>query len=154
MSMLSKLDEGNRKQHISNYDDVEGIIHGLKTLGLDEVSERLDDLNDICNDEAPDMLPINIDSLRSFALFMVESCRFLPIPEFGVGYEGDLQALWEFGEENSVVMDFLAEGGIGLLAVSFNPRSPKIEQVLVNDTLPDFLVPMAMKRIMAEFFSS
>ncbi len=151
---FSQLNEDYRKKQISAADTIEAIAHALETLELNAVSKRLGYLNSVCDDDDPDQAPFNIDSVRSFALFMVESYKFIPTPKLGIRPDGALQAYWRFGEDHSAVMDFFPEDKIGLLAMSSGLSQPQVENVRVNDTLPKDLATIHFMQFAQSVLSS
>ena len=91
--------------------DAELIIEELRKSGLSAVADRLSWLRQLAADD-PDERPMDADSLRRLAAFLVSERR-LPHPQIGVSPDGLVQAEWRLpGTAGD------AEGG-GILALEF-----------------------------------
>ena len=98
------------------------IVDALKSQGLNEVVNRLVQLKEMIAGD-PDEPDLAIDSLRSFAEFIMEETH-LPIPEIGAGPEGFVEAEWRIppGGERKAASDESYWGrGDGILAMKFLP---------------------------------
>lgn len=87
------------------------IIKELRKSGLGEVADRLSYLQQLAADD-PDERPMNVDSLRELAAFLLSERR-LPHPQIGVSPDGLAQAEWRLP---GVAGD--PQGG-GILALEF-----------------------------------
>ena len=68
------------------------IVDTLKSHGLNEVASRLVQLKEMIAED-PDETDLVIESLRSFAEFIIQEAH-LPVPEIGAGPEGYVEAEW------------------------------------------------------------
>ena len=101
--------------------EVNGILDALRLHGLNEVAVRLVHLKELL-DEDPDELDLVIESLRSFAEFIIQE-PYLPVPEIGAGPEGFVEAEWRISpSEGMATPNELYWGyGDGILAMKFLP---------------------------------
>ena len=91
--------------------DADLIIEELRKSGLNAVADRLSWLQQLAADD-PDERPMDVDSLRELAAFLVSERR-LPHPQIGVSPDGLAQAEWRLpGAAGD------PEGG-GILALEF-----------------------------------
>ena len=98
------------------------IVDALKSHGLNEVANRLVQLKEMIAED-PDEPDLAIDSLRSFAEFIMEETH-LPIPEIGAGPEGFVEAEWRIphsGERKAASDESYWGRGDGILAMKFLP---------------------------------
>ena len=114
------------------YDTCEGVVAFLRRSGLERIAARLDYLQQVV-DEDPEHPPMQIESLRSLATFLVAE-RQLPHPQISVGVEGLLSAQWRTASNDVMAMEFLASGSIRFAALS-GPGDPE-DQLNISDTLP------------------
>ena len=111
----------------------EEIIAVLSLFGLDAVADRLGYLRSLADDD-PDEAPIEIESLRAMALFLMSE-RQLPDPRVGVTPDGFIQIDWSVQPNGLLAMEFLPSGLIRFAAISA-PAQRGIERLNVNGTLP------------------
>ena len=111
----------------------EEIIGVIKTLVRDAVADRLAYLYDIV-EEDPDEPPMDIDSLRAMALFLISE-RELPDPQIGVNPDGLVQTQWRVPSGGLLAMEFLPMGLIRFAAVS-EPATPGVERQRFSGALP------------------
>ena len=114
------------------YDTCEGVVAFLRRSGLERIAARLDYLQQVV-DEDPEHPPMQIESLRSLATFLVGE-RQLPHPQISLGAEGLLSAQWRTPSNDVMAMEFLASGSIRFAALS-SPGDPE-DQWNITGTSP------------------
>ena len=110
----------------------EEIIDALRP-GLDEVADRVEYLRSLADDD-PDETPVEIESLRAMALFLMGQRQLLE-PRIGVTPDGLIQVEWRLPSNGILAMDFLTSGLIRYAAISA-PAQPGVDRLSVNGTLP------------------
>ncbi len=111
------------RRSISNSNSVEEIITVLRSAGLTTIAKRLTDLKEI-TDEESDGNPINIESLRIAARFIMENIienTWMPNPEITVSYEGLIYLRLQSGLKDTLGMKFLPSTSIRFTAIMHNP---------------------------------
>ena len=121
-----------RPQIESATSDVE-IIAILRLFGLGGIANRLCYLRNLA-DEEPDETPIEINSLRSMALFLMGE-RQLHDPQIGVTPDGLAHVEWRLRANGILAMQFLTSGQIRFAALSA-AAEPGAERPNVRGTLP------------------
>ena len=111
----------------------EEIITALRLFGLDAVADRLGYLCSLAYDD-PDEAPIEIESLRPMALFLM-SQRQLRDPQIGITPNGLMQIEWRLPSNGILAMEFLFSGLIRFAAISA-PAQRGVDRLSVNGTLP------------------
>ncbi len=111
----------------------EGIIAVLRLFGVEAVADRLSYLRSLSDDD-PDETPIDVESLRAMALFLMSE-RQLPDPQIGITPDGLMQTEWRTPPNGILAMEFLPSGSIRFAAVSA-PAQPGVDRLSVNGTLP------------------
>lgn len=96
---------------------VNDITAALSFAGRRIVADRIEKLDEITTEGAPDEPPILLASLRELALFLLSESR-LADPEIGVSPNGLLLAEWAAAERGVVAMEFRPDGIIQFAAVS------------------------------------
>ena len=107
---------------LTTFAEENDILDALRSHGLEEVAVRLVHLKQLL-DEDPDGPDLAIESLRSFADFLLRETH-LPVPEIGAGPEGFVEAEWRipFGEGKMATSNEQYWGnGDGILAMKFLP---------------------------------
>lgn len=98
------------------------IVDTLKSHGLNEVASRLVQLKEMIAED-PDETDLVIESLRSFAEFIIQEAH-LPVPEIGAGPEGYVEAEWRIpssvGRKAALDESYWGRGD-GILAMKFLP---------------------------------
>ena len=110
----------------------EGVVALLRRSGLERIAARLDYLRQVV-DEDPEHPPLEIESLRSLAAFLL-AARQWPHPQISAGPDGLLSAQWKTPSAEAMAMEFLASGLIRFAALS-SPGDPE-DQWSVSGTLP------------------
>ena len=109
------------------------IVAVLRLFGLDAIADRLGYLRSLADDD-PDESPIEIESLRAMALFIMRQRR-LPDPRIGVTPGGLMQIEWQVPPNGILAMEFLPSGLIRFAAISA-PVQRGENRLSVNGTLP------------------
>ena len=109
------------------------IVAVPRLFGLDTIGSRLGYLRSLVDDD-PDEGPIDIESLRAMALFIM-SQRQLPDPRIGVTPGGLIQIEWQVLPKGILAMEFLPSGLIRFAAISA-PVQRGENRLSVNGTLP------------------
>ena len=109
------------------------IVAVLRLFGLDAIANRLGYLRSLA-DEDPDEKPMEIESMRWMALFLMGQ-RQLPDPQIGITPDGLAHIEWRFSSNGILAMQFLASGSIRFAAVSA-PAETGGERLNVSGTLP------------------
>ena len=80
---------------IENASTPEEIIGVLRQFNLDAIADRLTDLRTLVEDD-PEESPMELESLRSLAIFLMSEIRErqLPEPEIGVTPDGLIEIAW------------------------------------------------------------
>ncbi len=114
---------------IENASTPEEIIDILRRFNLDAIADRLTDLRTLVKDD-PEESPMELESLRSLATFLMSEIRErqLPEPEIGVTPDGLVEIAWSLPPHNGILaMDFLISGQIQYTAISA-PAQYGVEQ--------------------------
>ncbi len=99
---------------ISNAEHHETIFEIFDTVEFREISSRLRYLHEITQDFDPEDPPMELESLRQFALFCVSDGNSLPNFEIGISPNGGfLQIEWS-SNRASALMKFLPDGNISI----------------------------------------
>ncbi|MCY4509272.1 MAG: hypothetical protein OXG35_20275 [Acidobacteria bacterium] len=93
------------------------IKAALSFAGRRIVADRIEELDEITTEGAPDEPAIVLASLRALALFLLSESQ-LADPEIGVSPNGLLLAEWAAPERGVVAMEFRPDGIIQFAAVS------------------------------------
>ena len=112
---------------------IEEIVAILEMSGLDSIAARICYLQGL-PDEDPDEPPLQFDSLRALATFLLGEQQ-LGSPQIGVNPDGLAQAEWRVDERGILAMEFLPSGLIRFAAVSA-PAGSGVERTRVSGTLP------------------
>lgn len=110
------------------------IIALLRLFGLEAVADRLALLQEFEMDSEPDDRPMQLESLRQLALFLM-SQRQVVDPEIGVSPDGIAQVEWRVGGKGILAIKFLPSGLIRFAAISA-PARKGVERRSVSGTLP------------------
>ncbi len=105
----------------SCHEDIFSVLNQARCI---EIVEQLKFLNDLTNDD-PDELPMNLESLKTLAIFFMGHGKYLPDPAIGISPFELLQAEWH-NQWSSAVMKFLPDGNIryaGVIEDSDNPKT-------------------------------
>ena len=108
------------------------IIEVLRLTNLGAAASRIDYLNSL-DDDDPDEAPIQVDSLRHLALFLIEE-RSLQEPRIGVSPDGLMQIEWRLEHDGILAMQFLGAGQIQFAAIAGNVSKDMTRERL-NGTL-------------------
>ena len=111
----------------------EGIIAVLRLFGVEAVADRLSYLRSLSDDD-PDETPIDVESLRAMALFLMSE-RQLPDPQIAISSDGLMQTEWRMSPNGILVMEFRRSGLIRFAAISPSTE-PEVDRHRVNGTLP------------------
>ena len=118
---------------------VEDTIHTLKSLGFNEIAERLAYLQKVVEEEEGDGGdPIEFQSLKNFSIFIVRK-QGLPMPQIGITMEGLIHTVWDPPGIGTLVMNFLKSGDIAFTAL-YHQHTPKNRRRRINGELPPDLV--------------
>lgn len=101
------------KRLVSIADSKEGVIAAVRHFGLDSTANRLAYLDNLV-EEDPSVEIIEIESLRRFAVFILD--RYLPLPKIGISPGGLVQAVWLI-PDGILSMDFLPYDKVRFTAV-------------------------------------
>lgn len=96
--------------------DTQEIIEALRLADLGAIADRIDYL-DRLDDDDPDEAPIQVDSLRRLASFLIEE-RALKKPRIGVSSDGSMQIEWDLENDGILAMQFLSAGPIQFAAIA------------------------------------
>ena len=110
----------------------EEIIAVLRSFGLDAITDRLNYLRQLVEDD-PDEPSMALESLRAMALFLMSE-RQLAAPQIGVTPDGLAQIEWRFPTNGILAMEFLSSGLIRFAAISASAQRG-VERLSVNGTL-------------------
>ena len=80
----------------------DNVINELTTRGLEDFAERLQYLYEVTEEDEEG---IRLDSLRSFAIFMIKNRGMTP-PQITITTEGLIQAIWRHPRQGTLVMNF------------------------------------------------
>ena len=122
---------------IENASTPEEIIGVLRQFNLDAIADRLTDLRMLVEDD-PEESPMELESLRSLAIFLMSEIRErqLPEPEIGVTPDGLVEIAWSLPPHNGILaMDFLLSGQVQYAAISA-PAQHGVEQKTASGTSP------------------
>ena len=111
----------------------EGIIAVLRLFGLEKVTDRLDYLRGLTDDD-PDEPPMDVESLRAMSLFLISE-RQLPEPEIGITPDGLIQTEWRTPPNGILAVEFLPSGLVRFAAIS-SPAQQGVDRLSLNGTLP------------------
>ena len=106
----------------------EEVIAVLRMFGLDSIADRL------VYDDDPDEPPIDLESLRAMALFIMSE-RQLPLPRIAVSPDGMIQIEWRPEDSGIIAMNFLPSGLIRFAAIS-STDACEGDRLRVSGTLP------------------
>ena len=109
------------------------IIAILRLFDLEAIANRLAYLQHLVEDD-PEDCSINIESLRSFACFLMSE-RQLTDPQIGVTANGLIQIEWVFRTNGILAMEFLPSRMIRFAGISDSNEAGS-ERPHVNGTLP------------------
>lgn len=101
------------KRLVSKVDSKEDVIAAVRHFGLDSTANRLAYLDKLV-EEDPEEEVIEMESLRRFAVFMLD--RHLPLPKIGISPGGLVQAVWLI-PDGILSMDFLPYDKVRFTAV-------------------------------------
>ena len=122
---------------VENASTPEEIIDILRRFNLDAIADRLTDLRTLVEDD-PEESPMELESLRSLAIFLMSEIRErqLPEPEIGVTPDGLVEIAWSLPPHNGILaMDFLLSGQIQYTAISALAQHG-VEQKTASGTSP------------------
>ena len=112
-------------------------------VGMGKMADRILYLCELADGD-PDEAPINLESLRKFALFII-SRQHLPRPRTSVNPDGLVQAVWSTGDGGILAMNFLPTGDVRFAAIP-GPREPKdlhgLNGVLQPDLVMEAIQPL------------
>lgn len=109
------------------------IIATLRLFGLDAAANRLTYLHSLMDDLDPDDKPLNLESLRQFAIFLMGE-RIPKNPQIGMTPNGTLQAEWRIGTRGLLAMEFLASGKIRYAGISA-PAAAGVNRDVANGSM-------------------
>ena len=131
------------ERRIARASTPEQIIDALRDSGLPMVADRLVYLCAVI-EEDPAEQPVNLESLREFADFLLSEREF-PQPEVGVAPGGLLQVEWEIEPEGRLAMEFLPPMLIRFAAVAgrreLGPRRQRVSGTCPKDDALRALLP-------------
>ena len=138
----ASTEQAIRQQSIANADSREGVTSLLRQAGLDAAADRLDDLQELI-EEDPEEPEMSLDSLRQLALFLMEE-RQLPSPDISISPEGIMGISWRIPVKGIVAMEFLLSGLI-MFAGTCGQGGSENERIVVNGKLPRAETLQALK---------
>ncbi|MCY3941136.1 MAG: hypothetical protein OXG29_08690 [Gammaproteobacteria bacterium] len=105
----------------------------LELCGLKDIANDIRDLKVLVDDD-PESLPLNLESLRHAAIFLVSERKF-PYPLVSIAPEGYVWMEWQIAPDGLLGMNFLPSGRIQFVAV---PRPPQenLETETLEGTVP------------------
>ena len=113
----------------------EEIVAAIRYGGWSAIADRLTYLRGLALED-PDEIPIQIESLRNFALFVANrQQRQLPEPQIGVNPDGFACTEWRIANHGILAMDFLPSGQVRFAAILKFPESGNARWS-VNGVLP------------------
>ena len=113
----------------------EEIVAAIRYGGWNAIADRLTYLRGLALED-PDEIPIQIESLRNFALFVANrQQRQLPEPQIGVNPDGFACTEWRIANHGILAMDFLPSGQVRFAAILKFPESGNARWS-VNGVLP------------------
>ena len=127
-----RLVEYGYRERLSSMNKAQEIIEVLRLTNLGAAASRIDYLNSL-DDDDPDEAPIQVDSLRHLALFLIEE-RSLQEPRIGVSPDGLMQIEWRLEYDGILAMQFLGAGQIQFAAIAGNVSKDMTRERL-NGTL-------------------
>ena len=119
------IESTERQPQIENACTPEEIVDALRQFKLNAIADRLADLQKMVEDD-PEEPPMQLESLRSLAIFLIREIhpRQLPEPGIGVTPDGLLEIAWSLPPHNGMLaMDFLPAGQIQYTAISAPAQS-------------------------------
>lgn len=122
----------SRQDHIVDASSHGGILRLLRLFGLESIADRLAYLQGLALDD-PDEQPMEIDSLRELAIFLMEE-RQLSNPELTISPTGLAQAEWRVGKSGLLAMEFQPTGLIRFAAISA-PATHGKQRTIVSGTM-------------------
>ena len=123
---------------IKNAKKLDTITSVLEHFGWKQIANRLVYLNKMVLDD-PDETPIELESLRIFALFITNQTQ-LPSPEIGIGLDGLIHAEWRIENHGILTMAFLTSNSVRFVAI-LKPLKPEDQQWSTQDTQsPDLMI--------------
>lgn len=128
--------------------DTQEIIEALRLADLGAIADRIDYLDSL-DDDDPDEAPIQVDSLRRLASFLIEE-RALKKPRIGVSADGSMQIEWYLENDGILAMQFLSAGQIQFAAVAV---SQDITREHLSGTLPKADMMNAIRPLLLEIQS-
>lgn len=125
------------------------VIAALKHIGQEPIADRLVYLHDVVADDL-DEKPIDLESLRQFALFIYRNQ--LPDPQIGTSVDGFVHAEWRIEDQGILAMVFLPSGSIEFVAM-LKPSAPEERSWSVRSTqsperMMDYIKPFTVKMAM------
>ena len=111
---------------VTNADMSMEIIAILRLSGMVAIANRLSSLRQI-TDNDPDEAPMNVESLRYLALFLLSE-REMRAPQIGLNPDGILGATWRMVDHTVVDIEFLPNSLIRLAALGPRAGSGSIRQ--------------------------
>ena len=124
------------------------IIDSLVISGRHTIAADLKGLLQLI-DEDPEESPVELDSLRAFAEFLIDEPQY-PDPTVGSDPRGYIQAEWRVFENGLLVMNFRPNGLIRFVAVSA-PAQLGVDRWRESDTLPKAAMLGRIGRFVQEF---
>ncbi len=123
------------RETIAGASEPEAIIGALRQSGHTEIADRLIYLQQEVEDD-PDELPIDLESLRSLALFLLEDDGWgLPDPWICVAPNGFIQIEWRFQPNGILAMVFPPSDSIQLVVLGAS-SSDEDERLNIRGTMP------------------
>ena len=123
------------------------IIAVLRLFGRHAISDRLLTLQELIDDD-DQQEPMNIDSLRSMARFLLKE-SVLPHPQVAVSPGGLLQAEWRIADRGTVAMEFLADRFVSFAAMSVPAEGEeswlRVSGAVPADDVVDAVSPIATR---------
>ena len=122
---------------IENASTSEAIIDILRRFNFNAIADRLADLRTLVEDD-PEESPMELESLRSLATFLMSEMRErqLPGPEIGVTPDGLVEIAWSLPPHDGILaMDFLISGHIQYTAIAA-PAQHGVERKTASGTSP------------------
>ena len=123
---------------IENASTSEEIIDILRRFNLAAIADRLTDLRTLVEDD-PEESSMELELLRSLAIFLMSELRErqLPEPEIGVTPDGLVEIAWSLPPHNGILaMDFLISGHIQYTAISAPPAQHGLARKTASGTVP------------------
>jgi len=110
----------------------------------DELSDRLQYLYEIREEELPDEQPLSSVSLFSFYEFLKQNSN-LAYPQVTLTYEGNIKAVWRKSENQLLSIEFTGDSDVRYVVFGTNQKHPgKVDRAAAQttrDRIFDFLLP-------------